>query len=66
MPNFADVAKFAREVKAEALRITWPSGRETRQMTVMVFILVSIVALFLVAVDLGIGAALNWLLGLNV
>jgi preprotein translocase subunit SecE len=58
--------KFAREVKAEALRISWPSGRETRQMTLMVFILGALVAAYLVAVDLLIGGALNWLLGLNV
>jgi preprotein translocase subunit SecE len=64
--NLNETTKFAQDVKAEALRITWPSGVETRQMTLMVFILVSLVAAFLTGVDLGIGALLNWLLGLNV
>jgi preprotein translocase subunit SecE len=61
-----DMTKFAQDVKAEALRITWPSGKETRQMTLMVFILVTLVAVYLVGIDLGIGALLNWFLGLNV
>jgi preprotein translocase subunit SecE len=60
-----EMTKFAQDVKAEALRITWPSGKETRQMTIMVFILVGIVAAYLMAVDMGIGVLLKWLLGLN-
>jgi preprotein translocase subunit SecE len=61
-----EMTKFAQDVKAEALRITWPSGKETRQMTIMVFILVGIVAAYLMAVDMGVGMLLKWLLGLSV
>lgn len=58
MPN---AAKFLSEVKAEAARITWPKWSDTRTMTIMVFILATLMALFLVAVDLGIGYALKTL-----
>ena len=42
----------------------WPSAADTRRMTLMVFILVSLIALFLLATDLLIGAGLSWLFGL--
>lgn len=57
--------KFFREVKGELNRVTWPSLPDTRRMTLMVFILVTIIALFLLAVDLLIGAGLSWLFDLN-
>ncbi len=57
--------KFLREVRGELNRVTWPSVADTRRMTLMVFVLVTIIALFLLAVDLLIGAGLSALLGLN-
>jgi len=63
--NLNGLLKFGRDVRAEIRRISWPSAADTRRMTLMVFILVSIIALFLLAVDLLIGAGLSWLFGLN-
>jgi preprotein translocase subunit SecE len=57
--------KFFRDVRGELNRVTWPSAADTRRMTLMVFILVTIIALFLLAVDLLIGAGLSWLFDLN-
>jgi preprotein translocase subunit SecE len=63
--NLNGLLKFGRDVRTEIRRISWPSAADTRRMTLMVFILVSIIALFLLAVDLLIGAGLSWLFGLN-
>ncbi len=65
MNPFATLSRFVTDVRAEVSRVTWPSGAETRKLTVMVFILATIVALFLVAVDMLIGAGLSVLFGLN-
>lgn len=63
--NLKSLPRFLREVRAELNRVTWPSAADTRRMTLMVFILVSIIALFLLATDLLIGASLSWLFDLN-
>jgi len=49
--------KFMSEVKVEAKKVTWPERKETLQSTLMVFIMVVFVALFLWLVD----SALSWL-----
>lgn len=63
--NLNSLLRFGRDVRAELNRVTWPTATDTRRMTLMVFILVSIIALFLLAVDLLIGAGLSWLFGLG-
>lgn len=57
------VIRFVRDVRAEVNRITWPSFPETRRLTIMVGILAVIVSLFLVGVDLLIGAGLSGIFG---
>jgi len=49
-------AQFAREVRAEARKITWTSRKETWITSVMVFIMVAIATLFFWGVD----AILGW------
>jgi preprotein translocase subunit SecE len=61
----ANLPRFFREVRGELRRVTWPSAADTRRMTLMVFILVSIVALFLLSVDLLIGLGLSYLFDLK-
>jgi len=63
--NLTQLARFGREVKEESRRVSWPSGKETRTMALMVFILATLVAVYLTLVDLGIGFALSHLLGLK-
>ena len=48
------IKEFYKEVKQEALKITWPTKPETITTTVMVFIFVFIAAIFflLVVVDI--------------
>jgi preprotein translocase subunit SecE len=54
--------QFAREVRAEARKITWPTRRETWITTVMVLIMVVLVSAFLFVVDFGISTAVTWVL----
>ena len=43
--------KFFQEVKQEAFKVTWPSGKETVQGTVMVAIMAIIASLFFLLID---------------
>ena len=54
--------RFTRDVRMEAGKVTWPGGKETRMMTIMVFILVSLVAVYLLAIDFAIGSLINMIL----
>jgi preprotein translocase subunit SecE len=56
------VFKFAREVKAEMTKVTWPSLKDTRMMTLMVFILVVFFAIYLSLVDIVLSSGVRWLL----
>jgi preprotein translocase subunit SecE len=56
--------QFAREVRAEARKITWPSGRETWITSVMVAIMVVIAVAYFALVDGGISFAINQILKL--
>ena len=43
--------KFFQEVKQEAFKLTWPTGKETIQGTIMVAIMAIIASLFFLLVD---------------
>jgi preprotein translocase subunit SecE len=53
--------QFAREVRAEARKITWTSRRETWITSVMVFIMVLITTIFFWIVDSFLGVGVSWL-----
>jgi preprotein translocase subunit SecE len=59
------VAQFAKEVRVEARKITWTSGRETWITSVMVGIMVVLAAGFFFFVDLFIGSGMRWILQLT-
>ena len=44
-------AQFVRQVRQEASKVTWPTRKETGVATLMVFIMVSVMAVFFLAVD---------------
>ena len=44
-------AEFARQVRQEVAKVTWPSRRETLITTAMVFVFVAIMAVFFLVVD---------------
>jgi preprotein translocase subunit SecE len=56
--------EFAREVRAEVSKVTWPTRRETMITTSMVFIFVVIAALFFLVADKIIGFVVQKLLGI--
>jgi preprotein translocase subunit SecE len=43
--------KFFQEVKQEAFKVTWPTGKETIQGTIMVVIMAVIASLFFLLID---------------
>ena len=56
------IAQFAREVRAEARKITWTSRKETWITSVMVAIMVVLAALFFWLVNTVLNFAITWLL----
>ena len=43
--------KFIQEVKQEAFKVTWPTGKETLQGTLMVAVMAIIASLFFLLLD---------------
>ena len=44
-------AEFFRQVRQETSKVTWPSRKETTITTAMVFVMVTLAALFFLVVD---------------
>lgn len=61
-----DLAKFARETKLEASKVTWPSRQETIRTTIIVFIMIFIMSIILLLADGLIQAAVKFILELGV
>jgi len=43
--------KFIQEVKQEAFKVTWPTGKETMQGTLMVVVMAIVAAIFFLLLD---------------
>ena len=43
--------QFLKEVRTEALKVTWPSRRETAITTAMVFVMVAVASIFFLLAD---------------
>ena len=56
--------EYIRQVRTEASKVVWPSGRETWVTGVMVFIMTAILAIFFFGVDSMFAAIVKSLLGL--
>lgn len=57
------IAKFAREVRQEGKKVTWPTRKETTTTTIIVFIMVFIAAAFFFVTDFVISEAVQFILG---
>jgi preprotein translocase subunit SecE len=57
-------AKFIREVRQEAGKVTWPTRRETTISTLMVLALATLAAIFFVLVDMLISASVRFIIGI--
>jgi|TARA_B100000530_G_scaffold18792_1_gene12514 preprotein translocase subunit SecE len=49
--SYMNPLKFIQEVKQEAFKVTWPTGKETMQGTLMVVAMAIIASLFFLLVD---------------
>jgi preprotein translocase subunit SecE len=58
-------AKFVREVRQEAARVTWPTRKETMISTAMVLVLTLISAIFFLVTDNLIAWGVQFILGLG-
>jgi preprotein translocase subunit SecE len=58
-------AEFAREVRREVTRVTWPTRKETMITTAMVFVMVIVASIFFLIVDQIIGFGVRTILGLG-
>lgn len=57
--------EFAREVRVEADKITWPTWRETMITTVLVLMMVILAAIFFMIADQVFSRAVAFILGLG-
>ena len=58
-------ALFAKQVRQEVSKVTWPSRRETTISTIMVFVMVVIAAVFFMLVDQSFAWLIKLLFGLG-
>ena len=61
----ANLIRFSREVRQEAAKVTWPSRRETLQARLMVFVMVTGVAIFFLLTDTILSFVMKTILGLG-
>lgn len=61
----ANLFQFAREVKQEGQKVTWPQRRETLMTTFVVFLMVVAFALMLMLADWMISSTVEFILGLG-
>jgi preprotein translocase subunit SecE len=57
-----NIVQFIREVRQEALKVTWPTRKETLISTAMVLVMVLIAAVFFFVVDEILALAVRFLL----
>jgi preprotein translocase subunit SecE len=57
--------KFLQEVREETRKVTWPSRKETAITTGMVFVMVTIAAVFFMVADQVIRVAVTFVLGVG-
>ena len=56
------IPQFIQEVRQETRRVVWPTARETRMTTLVVFILAIIFAMYFMLVDGVIGRVIRWII----
>ena len=57
--------EFARDVRREVSKVTWPSRKETGVTTAMVFVMVILAAIFFLVVDQVIALGVRVIFGLG-
>lgn len=57
-----NVAQFVREVRQEVAKVVWPSRQETMITTLIVFVFVTIMALFFLMIDSVFSSVIKWIM----
>ncbi|MDO8291125.1 MAG: preprotein translocase subunit SecE [Parvibaculum sp.] len=57
--------QFFQQVRSEALKVTWPTWRETTVTTIMVFIMVAFATVFFFLADLALSKGVALVLGIG-
>ncbi len=57
--------QFVQQVRQEISKVTWPTRKETTITTIMVFIMVTLAAIFFLIVDWGLSVIVGLILGLG-
>ena len=65
MSSKATPIEFLRQVRQEVSKVTWPSRKETGVTTVMVFVMVTLAAVFFLLVDKVISLGIQGVLGIG-
>lgn len=60
---FKKITEFSAQVRQEMRKVTWPTGKETRVTTIVVFIFAIIAAIYFMIVDQIIYRLLNLIIG---
>jgi preprotein translocase subunit SecE len=55
--------QFVQSSRVELRKIVWPNRQETLQVTLLVFVMVTVMGLFFWALDLSLGSLTRWLTG---
>jgi preprotein translocase subunit SecE len=58
-------AEFARQVRQEVSKVTWPTRKETMVTTAMVFVFVALMSVFFLVVDQVAGWLVRMVIGLG-
>ena len=58
-------AVFMRQVRQEVSKVTWPTRKETAVTTAMIFVMVTLAAIFFLIVDQIISVGVQQILGLG-
>jgi preprotein translocase subunit SecE len=57
--------QFFQQVRSEALKVTWPTWRETSVTTIMVFIMVALATVFFFLADVALSKGVAFVLGIG-
>lgn len=62
--NFS-IGQFVTETRRELSKVTWPSRKETMQMTLMIVVMALITGVFFLGIDSALGFIISRVLGMN-
>jgi preprotein translocase subunit SecE len=60
-----EIVRFFREVRQESQKVTWPTMKEVRTTTFVVFVMVTVIAFILLAADSLIAGGIEYILSMG-